>query len=270
MMLSMIGFVPDWYFNPEQGPTAPWLGPPMVPMPAASPGFSGFGNGDAPTVAPQTVATADGTPISVASDGTMTAPDGTQVGTMSTDGTITTTDGTTIAPDGTTTAPDGTVTAPDGTTISPAGAAAPTAMAVAQPVSSALPAALPASPALSSEIDGFLLGTPNPQIDDVVSFLKLYRGEDRLCAAQALIARGLNPHMVVSALRHLGWTGAIPQMLFGFLSLLVAAANGFHGVRRNHGSVGWGVWWFVMGGMFPVLTSIVAVGQGYAKPRPIG
>jgi hypothetical protein len=192
------------------------------------------------------------------------APDGT---TVAADGTVTTPDGTTVAPDGTTTMPDGTTVAPDGTTTAPDGTVTAPA-AVAQPVSAALPAVLPAtSSALQNEIDGFLLSTPKPDQDDVASFLKLYRGEDRLCAAQALIARGLNPHMVAAALRHLGLHGAIPTLLAHFLTLAVAAASGYHGVRRNRGSVGWGALWFIAGGLFPIFTPIVAIAQGFGAPK---
>lgn len=53
----------------------------------------------------------------------------------------------------------------------------------------------------------------------------------------------------------------------GVLSSAVLAA--YHGVRRNHGSIFWGVVWFGLGAIFPVLTPIVSVGQGFARPRPI-
>lgn len=160
--------------------------------------------------------------------------------------------------------------ASDTSSIAPDAAAEPSTAMVSAPVSSALPATVQPSAALSSEIDGFLLNTPNPNSHDVVSFLKFYRGQDRLCAAQALVARGLNAHMVMAALRHLGFTGMLPGAIFGFFSLLVASATAYHGVRRNHGSVLSGVVWFAAGSLFPVLASIVAIGQGYAKPRPIG
>lgn len=43
------------------------------------------------------------------------------------------------------------------------------------------------------------------------------------------------------------------------------AASAFHGYRRNQ-SVGWGLWWGLMGGMFPVIVPTIALAQGYAKP----
>lgn len=49
------------------------------------------------------------------------------------------------------------------------------------------------------------------------------------------------------------------------LSLLSAAASGYHGYKRNQ-SIGWGFVWFTLGGMFPIFTPVIAVAQGYAKP----
>jgi len=48
-------------------------------------------------------------------------------------------------------------------------------------------------------------------------------------------------------------------------SVASAAASGFHGYKRNQ-SVGWAVGWFLLGGLFPIITPVVAVAQGYAKP----
>lgn len=50
---------------------------------------------------------------------------------------------------------------------------------------------------------------------------------------------------------------------------LVAASIGisaYHGVKRNNGSVGWGLWWGLMGGLFPVVTPAIAFGQGLSTP----
>lgn len=45
-------------------------------------------------------------------------------------------------------------------------------------------------------------------------------------------------------------------------------AGGFyHGTKRND-SAAWGFWWGVCGAIAPTWTLPVAIGQGYAKPRP--
>ena len=49
--------------------------------------------------------------------------------------------------------------------------------------------------------------------------------------------------------------------------VLVAASIGvsaYHGYKRNK-STGWGVWWGFMGLLFPVITPVVAIAQGYGK-----
>ncbi len=40
----------------------------------------------------------------------------------------------------------------------------------------------------------------------------------------------------------------------------------FHGYRRNRGSIGWTLWWGLMGGLFPVITTAVALAQGIGQP----
>lgn len=51
------------------------------------------------------------------------------------------------------------------------------------------------------------------------------------------------------------------------VSTASAAASGWHGFKRNHGSIGYAAWWFFMGGLFPVFTPLIAVAQGYAEPE---
>jgi hypothetical protein len=57
--------------------------------------------------------------------------------------------------------------------------------------------------------------------------------------------------------------------IYGFLSLLSGAAMAYHGVKRNHGSIGWGIWWGFAGALFPIFVPILSVAQkpGFAKPK---
>lgn len=51
--------------------------------------------------------------------------------------------------------------------------------------------------------------------------------------------------------------------------LVTAAAAGtaaYHGYKRNN-SVGWAIWWGLMGGIFPVITIPVAFAQGFGKRK---
>ena len=49
------------------------------------------------------------------------------------------------------------------------------------------------------------------------------------------------------------------------IATLSGAVSAYHGYRRNN-SVGWGVAWFLLGSMFPVIVPVIAVAQGYGKP----
>lgn len=53
------------------------------------------------------------------------------------------------------------------------------------------------------------------------------------------------------------WTG---------VSVASGFASAYHGAKRHHGSVGWGLVWGLMGTVFPVVTPAIAMAQGFAKP----
>jgi hypothetical protein len=76
------------------------------------------------------------------------------------------------------------------------------------------------------------------------------------------------------------WTFAAPDVdvftstptarwLWGAASIASGAASLYHGVKRNDGSVGWGLWWGLMGTIFPIITPIVAIASppGFAKVK---
>ncbi len=68
--------------------------------------------------------------------------------------------------------------------------------------------------------------------------------------------------------RMLGSIFDAPYSTFWSAAALASAAiSGYHGVKRHRGSVGWGVAWFTLGAVFPILTPVVALAQGYAKPE---
>lgn len=50
-------------------------------------------------------------------------------------------------------------------------------------------------------------------------------------------------------------------------STVGAGAGAYHGYKRNRGSVGWTIGWFIFGGVLPVFAVPVALAQGYAKPK---
>jgi hypothetical protein len=44
------------------------------------------------------------------------------------------------------------------------------------------------------------------------------------------------------------------------------AASAYHGYRRHRGSIGAAVGWGLLGFVFPIITPVVALAQGYAEP----
>jgi len=50
------------------------------------------------------------------------------------------------------------------------------------------------------------------------------------------------------------------------VSLVSMGACVYHGYKRNN-SVGWAIAWGLLGGLFPIITPIIAVAQGFGKPR---
>jgi hypothetical protein len=56
------------------------------------------------------------------------------------------------------------------------------------------------------------------------------------------------------------------RTVWGIASLVSSVVSGYHGMKRNNGSIGYGALWFFLGGIMPVFVPLVAIAQGYAKP----
>lgn len=56
------------------------------------------------------------------------------------------------------------------------------------------------------------------------------------------------------------------RAVWGTLATASLVASTYHGYRRNN-SLGWALWWGLMGSLFPVVTPTVAVAQGFAKRK---
>ena len=52
----------------------------------------------------------------------------------------------------------------------------------------------------------------------------------------------------------------------GTLTVASAALSAYHGGKRNQ-SIGWGVWWFMMGLLFPIVTPVIGIAQGFGRPK---
>ena len=112
---------------------------------------------------------------------------------------------------------------------------------------------------------------------DLAAALKIYDAATRQAVVAAYQTAGGDAAALRGALQLLtdegtatnfgtGMKMSTTAKVWGVLSTLSAAASGFHGYRRNN-SLGWGVGWFILGGICPVLTPTVAVAQGFGKPK---
>jgi hypothetical protein len=131
-------------------------------------------------------------------------------------------------------------------------------------------AADPTSPVTDAEqqaITGFLLKSPTPTSSDLVGFLKLYSPADQIVVATALISQGVSSQAISQALTWLDASDKIKgSSIWGILTLVSAAASGFHGYRRNQ-SIWWSAVWFTSGLLFPIFTPVVGLAQGFGKRK---
>ena len=50
------------------------------------------------------------------------------------------------------------------------------------------------------------------------------------------------------------------------LAVAGAALGAYHGYKRDD-SVGWAIWWSLMGGLVPIVTIPIALAQGFGQPK---
>lgn len=50
------------------------------------------------------------------------------------------------------------------------------------------------------------------------------------------------------------------------LSTVSGLLSAYHGFKRNNGSLGWALAWFLMGSALPVVVPVIAFTQGFAEP----
>lgn len=55
--------------------------------------------------------------------------------------------------------------------------------------------------------------------------------------------------------------------LWVIISVAGAMAAGYHGYKQSKGSLSVALGWSVLGLLFPVVTTAIAVAEGYAKPN---
>jgi len=133
--------------------------------------------------------------------------------------------------------------------------------------------ALGASDALDQEVERFIAWTPHPTSTEIANFLKLYPADQRDAVGRQLVAQGVKSTTVASAMSWLDKTDSMSttwathkNKFFGILAIASGAASAYHGYKRNE-SIGWGVWWFLMGTTFPVITPVIGLAQGFGKRK---
>lgn len=55
-------------------------------------------------------------------------------------------------------------------------------------------------------------------------------------------------------------------IVWALLSTVSAALSGYHGYKRNN-SLGYGLLWFALGGLFPIVVPTIGFAQGFAKRK---
>lgn len=60
----------------------------------------------------------------------------------------------------------------------------------------------------------------------------------------------------------------IAKQAYGVAAVASMGACFYHGLKRND-SIGWGIGWGILGSMFPVVTPLFAVYEGFAVPRAL-
>jgi len=60
--------------------------------------------------------------------------------------------------------------------------------------------------------------------------------------------------------------GNISESAGKLIGWAAVGAGAYHGYRRNQ-SIGWAIGWAVLAGFFPVITTAVAVAQGFGKRK---
>jgi len=56
------------------------------------------------------------------------------------------------------------------------------------------------------------------------------------------------------------------RAVWGIVATASMAASAYHGYKRND-SIGWALVWAFMGTLFPVITPVIAVAQGYGQRK---
>lgn len=117
-------------------------------------------------------------------------------------------------------------------------------------------------------------------VSDIAAILEVIPTEaERQEVAALAVSIGADAQRIRQANNELGfkdyvsWTPSpLFRIVWGVASTASLAASAYHGYKRNHDSIGWGIWWGLMGAMFPIITPVIAyvAAPGFAQPKRNG
>lgn len=107
----------------------------------------------------------------------------------------------------------------------------------------------------------------------IATFVKSYASEDQGRVKKELLLQGVSSATIDYALQPAPSPGLYDSYynskwfwVHSALSSISGAACAYHGYKRNN-SVGWAIGWFFLGSIFFPLTPVIAVAQGFGKPK---
>jgi hypothetical protein len=116
----------------------------------------------------------------------------------------------------------------------------------------------------------------------IANVLQSLRPQDRSAVVSKMIWKGADAPIVNAALamsfspmRGFGaespeatevWKAYWTNPTWNVIRTVSMVASVYHGYRRND-SVGWALWWGLMGSIFPIITPTIALAQGFGEPE---
>lgn len=104
------------------------------------------------------------------------------------------------------------------------------------------------------------------EVHVIRSLFEQLEARDRRAVRDKALAAGANPVMLQRALAGLPMYDFRPSKLHLALVTVSSGASAYHGYKRND-SIGWALVWAFFGGVAPILTPVIAVAQGFGKPK---
>lgn len=117
-------------------------------------------------------------------------------------------------------------------------------------------------------------------VSDIAAILEVIPTDaERQEVAALAVSIGADAQRIRQAYDELGfkdyvsWTPSpLFRIFWGTVATVSLVASAYHGYKRNHDSIGWGIWWGLMGATFPIITPIIAyvAAPGFAQPKKNG